>query len=53
MYSAAEVNIIFHFMSQHFVLFDAMMPCLFRCRILGAGIARHLRRRVADKRNDD
>jgi hypothetical protein len=40
-------------MSQHFALFDIIMPCLFRCRILSAGIARHLRRRVADKRIDD
>jgi hypothetical protein len=39
--------------SQHFALFDPMMPYLLRCRILSAGIARHLRSQVANMRNDD
>jgi hypothetical protein len=42
LYSAAEVNIIVHFMSKPFSLFDSMMPCLFHCRILSSGIALYL-----------
>jgi hypothetical protein len=52
LYSAAEVTIIFHDVATFSIfLFHDALP--FSCRIFSAGIARHLRRQVANKRNDE